>query len=140
MENITHALHLAEMAGRFAICRLDASAEIPDWAKRGGFYSVTRTSDELPVVCAEENVPTGILCESGWQCLKVEGPLNFGLIGILASIAGPLAEAGISIFALGTYDTDYILVKEARFAEAIKVLAAKGHKISRQATNEQSAV
>lgn len=128
------------MAGYFAICRLDASAEIPGWAKRGSFYSITRTSDEMSVVCAQENVPADILCESGWRCLKVEGPLNFGLVGVLASIAGPLAEAGISIFALGTYDTDYILIKEARFDEAISVLASKGHKINRRVTGEQSDV
>ncbi len=131
-------IRLSEMAGRFAICRLDSTAEIPAWAVREGFYSITRTSDELSIICAQENVPAGVVCESGWRCLKVEGPLNFGLVGVLASIAGPLAEAGVSIFALGTYDTDYILIKEARFDEAISVLAAKGHQISQQVTSEGS--
>ena len=112
-------------------------AEIPDWAKQGGFYSLTRTSDELSVVCSQEYVPAGVVCEKGWRCLKVEGPLDFGLIGVLSSIAGPLARAGISIFALGTYDTDYFLVKEGQYAAAIRVLSGEGHKVNGPATSDQ---
>jgi uncharacterized protein len=132
-----HTLHLSEVAGRLAICRLDATAEIPAWAGRWGFHSITRTSDELSVVCPQEHVPAEVVCESGWRCLKVEGPLDFGMIGVLASIAGPLAEAGISIFALGTYDTDYILIKEQRYDEAVSVLSAAGHRINRRAAGDQ---
>ena len=121
------------MIGALAVCRLDATAEIPDWAMAGDFYSVTRTSDELSVVCAEGNVPDVIRCEKGWRGLKVEGPLDFALVGILAAIAGSLADAGISIFALGTFDTDYILVKADQYESAIAALAASGHTIRRRA-------
>lgn len=130
-------LCLSEAIDYLAICRLDAKAEIPDWAKQGSFYSLTRTNDEMSIVCSQAHVPAEVTCEKGWRCLKVEGPLDFALIGILASIAAPLAEAGISIFALGTYDTDYILVKEERYEEAISVLSVQGHKINRRAMDEQ---
>jgi hypothetical protein len=133
-----HPPCLSEMIDHLAICRLAANAELPDWAKEGSFYSLTRTDEELSVVCSQAHVPAGVVCEKGWRCLKVEGPLHFGLIGILASIAESLAEARISIFALGTYDTDYILVKEGQYEEAIRVLSASGHKINRLAISDQS--
>ncbi|HEX9074790.1 MAG TPA: ACT domain-containing protein, partial [Anaerolineae bacterium] len=104
-------LTLSIVPGTFAICRLERAASIPEWAHIG-FFSTVRTPDELSIVCKEEIVPEGVLCEKGWYCLKVRGPLDFVLTGILASLAVPLAEAGISIFAISTYDTDYFLVKE----------------------------
>jgi len=104
------SLRLSEMDDHFAICRLNSTSEIPIWARQGSFYSVTRTNDELSVVCRQEDVPPGITCEREWRCLKVEGPLSFELTGIMASVARPLAEAGISMFTIGTYETDYILI------------------------------
>jgi len=124
---------LSEMIGLFAVCRLNAAAAIPGWATQASFYSLTRTSDELSVVCPQAQVPAGVRCEKGWRGLKVEGPLDFGLVGILASIAAPLAAAGISIFALGTFDTDYLLIKEEQYERAIATLAASGHTITRRA-------
>ena len=112
------------MPGTFAICRLDRDAPIPEWA-HNGFFSITRTPDELSIICKEEIVPEQVLCEKGWRCLQVMGPLDFALTGILASLASPLAEAGISIFAISTYDTDYFLVKELN--RAIAVLSKAGH-------------
>lgn len=124
---------LSEMIGLFAVCRLDATEAVPDWATRASFYSVTHTSDELSVVCLQAQVPADVRCEKGWRGLKVEGPLDFGLVGILASIAAPLAAARISIFALATFDTDYILVKEEQYERAIATLAASGHTVKRRA-------
>lgn len=114
------------MPGTFAICRLDSDAPIPEWAHIG-FFSITRTPDELSIVCKEEIVPEGVTGEKGWRCLQVMGPLDFALTGILASLAAPLAEAGISIFAISTYDTDYFLVKELN--RAIAVLSNSGHNV-----------
>jgi hypothetical protein len=91
---------------------------------------VTRSDDELSLVLPEEAAPAGSVVEPGWRCLKVRGPLDFGLMGILASLAGPLAEAGVSIFALSTYDTDYILVKETDLEKTKQVLMANGHTIA----------
>jgi len=115
-------LTLTVMPGRWAVCRLDAQAVLPDWAFSGDFFSITRTTDELSMVCSEAGVPEGVLCERGWAGLKVEGPLAFSLTGVLASLAQPLAEAGISIFAVSTYDTDYLLVKVGDLERAVAVL------------------
>lgn len=124
------ALTLAVLPGTYAVCRLDGGATVPGWATSGSFFSVTRTADELSVVCEQGAVSEGVLCEGGWRCLKVRGPLDFGLTGILASLALPLAEAGISIFALSTYDTDYIMVKATDLEEAVAVLSGSGHTIT----------
>ncbi len=125
-------MNLTVLAETVAVCRLAPSEPVPDWAwKAPGFVSVTRTSEEWSVVCTEEMVPEGTVCEPGWSILKVAGPLDFSLTGILASLAGPLADAGISVFALATYDTDYLLVKSARLEDAVTVLQAAGHRIAR---------
>ena len=124
------SLTLALLEGRFAICRLGLGDEVPAWAASGAFTSVTRTRDELSVVCAEGAVPEGIRCEGGWRVFQVEGPLDFGLTGILASVAVPLAEAGVSIFAVSTFDTDYVMVKEENVDRAVAVLGAAGHRVS----------
>jgi len=92
-----------------------------------GFVSVTRTADELSVVCPGEAVPSSVRAEHGFRVLKIDGPLDFSLTGILAAVAGPLADAGISIFAVSTYDTDYVLVKAKDLNQAVAVLQAGGH-------------
>ena len=112
---------------RLAVCRLDAQAEIPTWATRRPFFSVTRTQDELSVICREEDVPAGVQQEKGWRALKVEGPFGFAVVGVLATLAQPLAAAGISILAFCTYDTDYVLVKESQLLRAVAVLQERGH-------------
>ena len=113
-----------------AICRFAADAPIPSWVTNGDFVSLTRTRDELSIVCTQRTVPDDIRCERDWRALKVEGPLDFALTGILASLATPLANAGISIFAISTFDTDYVLVKQDRLEQAIHVLRKAGHVIS----------
>ena len=96
---------------RLAICRLAGDAAVPDWCPKGSFVSITRTPDELSLVCEEVLVPEELDAERNWRALKVKGPLDFSLTGILASLITPLAKAGIPVFAISTYDTDYILVK-----------------------------
>jgi uncharacterized protein len=105
-----------------AVCRLEKSADLPSWATSDSFFSITKTDDELSVVCAERNVPASIRSEKGWIALKVKGPLDFSSTGVLASLANPLAEAGISIFAISTFDTDYILVKKENLERAEEIL------------------
>ncbi|MGF1611964.1 MAG: ACT domain-containing protein [Kiloniellales bacterium] len=116
-------LTLCVLPDRLAVCRLVPDAALPPWlAWDGGLVSVTRTADELSIVCAEDRVPEAVQAERGWRALKVLGPLDFALTGILAGLAAPLAGAGISIFALSTYDTDYILVRAADLEQALIVL------------------
>jgi hypothetical protein len=111
-----------------AICQLDRDADVPDWAT-GSFVSITHTSDELSIVCDERNVPSSVKTDQGWRALKVEGPLDLALTGVLASIAMPLAEAKINLFAISTFDTDYVLVKADRLAEVCGVLRSAGHRV-----------
>ena len=113
----------------FAICRLDKDAPIPDWAFQGGLFSVTRTKDELSIVCPLINVPKGILCNQGWSCLKIKGPLDLSLTGIISSIAATLERENISLFSISTYDTDYVMVKEKDLEKAIFALTEAGQKI-----------
>ena len=117
-------LTLSVLPEPLAISRLSANAIIPDWALYAQHLtSITRTRDELSIICPETDTPEGINVEKGWNAFKVEGPLGFSLTGILASLATPLAEANISIFAVSTFDTDYILVKADKLGQAIKVLS-----------------
>jgi hypothetical protein len=113
----------------FTICRLDKDAPIPDWVFQGGLFSVTRTKDELSIVCPLINVPKGIVCNQGWSCLKVKGPLDLSLTGIISSIAATLEEEGISLFSISTYDTDYVMVKEKDLEKAIFALTEAGQRI-----------
>ena len=107
---------------KYGVCRLDKTELIPEWAQNSDFFAITRTADELSIVCTEDSIPNNIKCEKDWRILKVEGPLDFSLIGILASISTILAQNGISIFAISTYDTDYILVKNKDIDKAIESL------------------
>ena len=124
------ALTLTVLPGTYAVCRLAPEDSLPRWATSGDFFSITRTSDELSVVCEQSGVAEGVTCEGDWRCLRVRGPLDFGLTGILASLAAPLAEAGISIFAISTYDTDYVMVKAADLERATAELSRSGYLIS----------
>lgn len=119
-----------------AICRLDAAAEVPSWAlaASGPIVSVTRTPDELSVVVPEHAVPrdaAGVVIEPGWCTLLVRGPLPFDAVGVLASLAGPLAEAGVPIFVVSTYDTDVLLVGVDDVEAAVDAVVGAGHRVHR---------
>lgn len=122
-------LDLLVLNGKFAVCRLNADAEMPGWAQPGGFSSITRTDDELSVICPQENVPENVTAERDFRALRVAGRLDFSQTGIIASLAGPLADAGLSIFTLSTFATDYLLVKEIDLNEAVEVLQRAGHRV-----------
>ncbi|CRX39214.1 ACT domain-containing protein [Estrella lausannensis] len=116
-------LTLSCMPDLFAIARLNPLDNIPAWSLQGSFFAITKTEDELSIVCQDKFVPNGVKVERGWRGFKVEGPLDFGLTGILSSLTKPLAEAKISIFALSTFDTDYLLVKQENLEKAATTLA-----------------
>jgi hypothetical protein len=122
-------LSLKILPGRMAVCRFEPSASLPAWLDGSGFYSVTRTSEELTVVCREALVAAAKTCESGWRCIRVQGVLDFSEIGIMFSISRTLAEASVSVFVISTYDTDYFLVKEKDLARAIDALKSAGHRV-----------
>jgi hypothetical protein len=121
---------LTVIEARLAVCRAEAGSEVPVWVDHAGdFISITRTMDELSIVCARDAVPPGVPMEGPWRAFKVQGPLVMTLIGVVAAVANPLADAGISIFAISTYDTDYVLVHEPDFDAAIEALVAAGHTV-----------
>jgi hypothetical protein len=122
-------LRLVLLPEPVAICRLPPDAGVPSWATSATHWSVTRTPDELSIVCPEVVVPGDVQASRGWRALHVEGPVPLDQTGVLASITGPLAAAHVSIFVLATYDTDYVLVPTAQRNAALAALDAAGHEI-----------
>lgn len=122
-------LRLSTLPGILAVARLGAGDAVPDWA-RGDFLSITRTADELSIVCDDAAVPSGVQAERGWRALKLHGPIPFELVGIASALVAPLAEARISVFVLSTFDTDYVLVKGERLDDAAEALRRAGHDVS----------
>lgn len=125
----TPPLTLLGVGGLFAVCKLPPGSAIPGWATTGDLFSVTRTVGELSVVCRQQMVPSGTQAEVGWRCLRVAGAMPFTLVGVLASLTGPVAAAGVGIFVVSTFDTDYLFVKEAEFQAAVAALRGAGHSV-----------
>lgn len=114
--------------GHYAIVRLPPDAAIPSWA-HGAFLSITRTSDELSIVCAEGGVPD-VIADRGWRCLKLAGPFPLDQTGVAAAFTRVLADAGVAVFVISTYETDYVLVRDAALDDAAKALRASGYVVS----------
>lgn len=123
-------LDLALLPDTLAVCRLPPGTGSPPWLGGEAFVSVTHTPHETSVVCRAALVPSGVRAEPGWRALRVAGPLDFALTGILASLLSPLATAGVAVFALSTFDTDHVLVRETALDDALAALRAAGHRIA----------
>ena len=120
-------LTLTTIPETLTICRLQPNVELPAWAMVGPFWSITRTPDELSIVVAKESVPADIRAEGAWRALKLAGPIPLSAVGILASVAELLARAGINLFVISTFDTDYVLVAADRLEDARLALSDAGH-------------
>lgn len=123
---MTDRFPLRLLAGEMAVCRLGPTEPAPGWASGPPFSCVLRTPHELSVVCAAPNVPPDVRHESGWRAFELVGPVPFTTTGVVSSLAAPLAEAGIGIFVLSTFDTDYLLVKQGALLDAVGVLRKAG--------------
>lgn len=123
-------LRLTLLDGTYAVCRLPAGAPAPPIPVEAALFSVTRTPDEVSVVCREDLAPPGARCETGWRCLRVAGPLDLTLTGILAGLTAPLNAAGIPVFAISTYDTDYLLIRAGDLQATVRLLASAGYRVS----------
>ena len=123
------SLELTLLPDPLTICRLPAGTALPAWVRPGGLTAVTWTSAETSIVCLAALVPAGVQADAGWRAFRVAGPLDFSLTGVLLAIAQPLADAGVSIFALSTFDTDYVLVKESALPAAVAALTGCGHRV-----------
>ncbi len=117
------------LPGPYAIVRLAPDAPIPDWATKGEFASITRTAEELSIVCSVGNLPADVHSPHRWACLKLEGPFPFSQTGVLLSFIEPLSNNGIPIFAISTYDTDYVLIQEEFAGNAVSTLQQVGHEL-----------
>lgn len=117
-------LTLSILPEKLGICHFSKNTPIPFWAIRDSYFSsITKTRDELSIVCPQDKIPAGILAEKNWRAFKVAGPLGFSLTGIVSSLSAPLAKAKISIFYISTYETDYLLVEEKNLEKARKILS-----------------
>jgi hypothetical protein len=122
-------LKFRRLPATFAVCRLGPDAPVPAAIADTPFVSITRTAEELSIVCPVSQAPQNAKCELPWICFKLEGPFPFSLTGVLASVIDPLAQSGIPIFAMSTFDTDYVLVEEQSAESALKALQAAGHEL-----------
>lgn len=122
-------LTLRLLPAAFAICRLEPDAPLPGWLPRRGFTATIRAAEELCVYCDESAVPQDVRAVRGWRAFELVGPFDFSESGVIAAVAAPLAEAGISISVLATYDTDYIFVRNAALESAAEILQAAGHRV-----------
>jgi len=120
---------LSVIRDTFAVCRIDAFKDIPDSVLGSSFFSVTRTADELSIICPEKNIPQESMAETSWRCLKIHGPLDFTTTGIISSLTTTLAQENISVFVFSTYDTDYIMIKDHDLNRAIDTLTKGGHQV-----------
>src|SRR3972149_387280 len=123
------ALFLTLLPEILAICQLPEGSSLPAWMPESGFRASLHTPGELTVVCEQRHIPADVKNEAGWKALGGQGSLDFGLVGVLAALVSPLASAGVSVFALSTFDTDYLLVKETALEKALQSLEEAGHTI-----------
>ncbi|MFE0154753.1 ACT domain-containing protein [Nonomuraea sp. NPDC059007] len=122
-------MELLLLANEYSVCRLPATSAPPPPPVAAELYTLTVTAEEVSVVCRSGAEPPGAKVENGFSALRVAGALDFSLVGILASLTAPLAEVRVSVFALSTFDTDYLLVRTADLPEAKAALEAHGHVI-----------
>ena len=123
-------VRLRRIEGSYSVCRLDAQNAIPAWADGDGFVSISRSDDELSVVCRSERVPAGVRQDGGWSCYKLIGPFAFDETGIVASVISPLSENGLGIFVVSTFDGDHLLLKSESRVRAEETLIAAGHQLA----------
>jgi hypothetical protein len=128
-------MDLELLPAELAICRLGPDEQIPPWASHregtgAGLVAVVRTGEELSIVCEAASMPDGLDCSRGWRAIRVAGTLDLSLTGVLARLLQPLADAEVPIFALSSFDTDYVLVPGERLEQARNALSAAGHRVS----------
>ncbi len=125
---MTHRqLNLSLLKDKYAVCSLPATAPIPDWALKESLVSITRTEDELTIVCRQDLIPTQYKRDLNWRCFRIDGSFDLNQTGVISSISSPLTGAGISIYVISTYNTDYFLVQEDKLNQTISILSHSGH-------------
>ena len=126
---MSHQLTIVIYEKMYAVCQLQPGATVPTWAEGPEFVSITRTAAELSIVCQLDMLPGDVRAEKNRRLMRIEGKLGFELTGVLASVTAPLSKAELSIFAISTYDTDYLLIADEDLQKATEMLEAAGHTI-----------
>ena len=121
---------LKRLDGDYAIARLDALLAFPDWADGAGFVSISRTDDDLSIVCLQSRVPETVKQDRDWTCFKLQGPFAFDETGVVLSVIKPLSENRIGVFVVSTFDGDHLLVKASDAAASVAHLTAAGHTVT----------
>ena len=129
MPGAQRSFELSLLAETFTICHLAAYAAVPEWATQGQFFSITRTSEELSIIAESDLVPERLRTEVSWRVMKVHGPFDLSEVGVLAVLVQALAAAGVSVFAVSTFDTDYLLVQCNQLREAVAGLRNASHTV-----------
>jgi uncharacterized protein len=124
-------LQLSLLKDKYGICTLPSTAPIPGWATAQSLASITRTEKELTIVCRQKIIPSQYQSDLNWRCFKIDGSFDLNQVGVISSISSPLAAAGISIYVISTYDTDYFLIQEHNLEQTISVLSGSGHSITK---------
>ncbi|WP_257388102.1 ACT domain-containing protein [Tahibacter caeni] len=130
MKSRLRSLTFHVLPGRFAVLRFEPDAPIPGWATSGDFFCIARTDDELSIVCRQDLAPADATCSAGWSCLKLVGPFAFDETGIVASVTTILADAGIGVFVVSTFDGDHLLIKETDVPAAVSAFEKDGHVVA----------
>lgn len=125
--SLNHTLQIRFVAGNYAVSRLAADAEVPDWFSGQGFKASIHSEDETTLVCLEDRVPADVETERGWACLRTIGPFPFDAAGIVLSLFEPLSANGIGVFVICTYDGEHVLIPASETAKAVQCLEAAGH-------------
>jgi len=120
---------LKALTDAYGVARLEPSDPIPAWADGGGFVSISRSDDELSIVCRQDRIPSDARMDGGWSCLKLQGPFAFDETGIVLSVIAPLSTNGIGIFVVSTFDGDHLLVKATDFEKTCALLVEAGHRL-----------
>lgn len=130
MAPVTRTIDLTLETWELAVCQLDATAAVPGWATQGTFHAIVRSPGELTIVCDASLVPPHVRAQKGWRCFSLKGPIPFTETGVVSSLAVPLAAAGVGIFVISTFDTDYLLIPGATLDDARAALTAAGHRVA----------
>ena len=123
-------LKLSLLADTYAICGFPATEPVPRWASATPLHAITRTANALTIVCRQDAIPASCPCDRNWRCLRVDGCFDLDQVGVISALSLPLAEAGISIFVISSYDTDYLLIRERKVEEAVSILTGYGHHVT----------
>ncbi len=129
MQRMFEYMQLKLLSTPFAVLKLSPSEPIPTWATQSNHFFISKTSDELSIICPEQAVPSEVEASKAWRCFRVDGDLEFEQVGVVATVSKPIADAGISLFLVSTHDRDYVFVHVDSLEKAVETYKSIGFEI-----------